>query len=310
MGANNQSYLVRSRAGSYVLKWYRNEASLERLRFEHELLNALAAAGLPFAVPSPLQTRSGETSVEITRDYDVYRVSLFNHIPGRAALFGSRSEGYRCGKALAILDQSLDTVMLEPAVPLLGAFGDLTSIHASNPHPLAAIQQLFGDNALVIALTSVMTLVEERWQLHTSGWSSRLIHGDFYPTNTLVDSGQVSGILDFEFSGLGYRVMDFSVGLAAFSTKSWDHGCSWPLLESFATGYLQRSSFSEEELAAMPVLLLMREVTSFVHWLGRMEQGLTTFDDVHFRARRLLSLHQWLEENQGRLLQRLDRINR
>ena len=121
----------------------------------------------------------------------------------------------------------------------------------------------------------------------------------------MMDSDSVTGILDFEFAGHGYRAMDFSIGLAAFSAKNWHDGCSWSLLESFAKGYLQRMPLSEGELAATPVLLLMRELTSLIHWLGRAKQGLTTPADIHDRAHRVLSLYRWLESNQRQLIHRL-----
>jgi len=131
---------------------------------------------------------------------------------------------------------------------------------------------------------------------------------DFYPTNTLVDTGAVSGILDFEFSGTGHRAMDFAIGLAAFSTRNWVEGCSWPLVDAFAEGYLGRTPLTDGELTATPTLLLMREVASLIHWLGRMEQGLATLEDIHSRVHRLLSLDRWLEAHGDEVAARLQHI--
>jgi Ser/Thr protein kinase RdoA (MazF antagonist) len=299
---------VKTGDASFILKWYWNTGMADRVRFEHELLNMPASAGLPFTVPSPLPTSGGATSVEITRDEETSCLALFHCIPGRAAVYGNEAEAYQCGEALAVLDDSLDLLALDSAVPIVETFGDLSSIHPSIPQPVPAIHRVF-EGAPAPALANILSSVEEQWQRHTSGWRPQLIHGDFYPTNTLFELGEVSGVLDFEFSGSGYRAMDFSIGLAAFSTKSWDTGCSWPLMESFATGYLQRSPLAEDALSAMPVLLLMREANSFIHWLGRMKQGLTTLDDIHARARRLLSLYHWLEAHQTELVDRLLRLN-
>ena len=118
----------------------------------------------------------------------------------------------------------------------------------------------------------------------------------------MIDGGTVSGILDFEFSGMGYQAMDFAIGLAAFSFTPWGHGCSWPRVEAFAAGYLHVVALQRAHLTAVPTLLLMREVTSLIHWLGRMEQGLTTFDDVQERACRLISLHRWLDTHGSELV--------
>lgn len=307
-GTNNRSYLVTSGERFYILKWYRNPGSLDRLRFEHELLGALAAAGPRFAVPSPLPTRAGDTSVDLAHDSVVFRFALFPLIPGRAARFGSLEDAFRCGTALADLDLALAAVRLDPAIPVPGAFGELGAVHAEVPDPLAAIQRQFRDRAVATDLARIVSRAEERWRHRTTGWDIQLMHSDFYPSNTLMEGGEVTGILDFEFSGPGYRAMDFAIGLAAFSARDWNEGCAWPLVESFATGYLRHSPLDAEELAAMPALLLMREATSLTHWLGRLEQGLTTPDDLHARARRLLALDRWLEAHQGELVNRLERI--
>src|SRR5699024_10063597 len=109
--------------------------------------------------------------------------------------------------------------------------------------------------------------------------------------------------------GLGLRVMDFAVGLAAFSTKDWEHGCSWDVLEAFAQEYMRKMPLAGDEVALVPTMLLKREASSLVHWIGRMEQGLTSADDIQSRLSRFLALERWLERNESRLLDRLDRIN-
>ena len=308
-GVNNRSWLVTSGDGAYVLKRYRNVTSPDRLPFEHKLLRALNMANLPFAVPAPLPSRLGDTTVEFERGEDVCRVSLFHQIRGRAAEFGSTADACRCGEALAILHGALDAVRLDAAVSVPGTYGALASAHPLIHDPVIAARRILEDDPLAAGVADVMLLLEERWPRDTSGLKTQLIHSDFYPTNTLMDAGEVTGILDFEYSGLGYRAMDFATGLQAFSTKNWHDGCSWPLLESFARGYLERAPLAEQELAATPVLLLMREATSFVHWMGRLKQGLTTHADIHDRALGVMGLHRWLERNQEQLVHRLGVIN-
>ncbi|MEJ7901738.1 MAG: phosphotransferase [Thermomicrobiales bacterium] len=307
-GTNNVSFLVRSGTGRFVLKCSQAAGGLERSAFEQALVRALADEKLPFSVPSPVQTISGGTSVELARGAGVSRFTLFHHIPGHAARFGNHADAFRCGVALAFLDQALDAVRLDPTTPVPDTFGDLHSIHPAVPDPAAAIHQLSLDHALATTLMTVVSLVEEQWQQRTSGWKVQLIHSDFYPSNALMESGEVTGILDFEFAGTGHRAMDFAIGLGSFSTRNWDDGCAWPLVDSFAQGYLRRTPLSSEELAAVPMLLRFREATSFIHWLGRSMRGPSTVNDIHARARRLLALDRWLTAHQGELVNRLERI--
>jgi aminoglycoside phosphotransferase (APT) family kinase protein len=54
----------------------------------------------------------------------------------------------------------------------------------------------------------LIILGRESQRLEELGAESRLIHGDFNPTNILVHNGSVSGILDWEFSMSGTPYMD------------------------------------------------------------------------------------------------------
>ena len=307
-GTNNQSYLATSGAQSWILKCYRNTGLPTPIRFEHDLLRTLASASLPFAVPSPMRTISGQNTVAVSNGANVSHYALFHHVPGRAARFGSLEDTFRCGNSLAELDLALDAVRLDPATPVPATFGDRPSVHDAVPDPVFAIQAVFRDRSNAAVLAKLVSRTEERWQRSTSGWPAQLIHGDYYPTNTLMELDRVSGILDFEFAGTGHRAMAFAIGLGAFSTRNWDDGCAWPLVDSFAQGYLQRTPLSSEELAAVPMLLRFREATSFIHWLGHSMQGSSTENDIHARARRLLALDRWLEADQGKLANRLERI--
>lgn len=306
MGTNNRSYLVKTDRHTYVLKSYRNRPSQDRLGFEHELLDALQELNLPFAIPVTIPAKSGDIRVRLHGDH----VSLFNVIPGRPAKFGCLSITYQCGEALAILDDALNTVTLAPSTHIPMTFGDFSTIHPLIPNLQGAIEGALADYTLAREVCLIMSMVSKQWPYLTDGWSTQIIHSDFYPTNTMMDSGIVTGILDFEFAGLGYRAMDFSTGLSAFSIKDWNNDeCFWPLLESFARGYMHRSPLPEQHLSAMPVLILMRELISFVHWLGRLEQGLTTRVDIADRAHRVVAVDAWIQRNQDQLVHRLRIIN-
>ncbi|HYH10968.1 MAG TPA: phosphotransferase, partial [Thermomicrobiales bacterium] len=292
-------------SGSFILKWYRNEGVEDRLRFEHALLGALADAQLPFDVPAPVPARSGETMVDVEIDRRPCCMALFRLIAGRAAEDGNLDEARRCGEALAILDRAMASVALAPDVPIPDTFGDLATVHPRVPCPTEALGRLFDSHGDATVASDVVTRVEELWQHHTAAWEYQIIHGDFYPSNTLVHAGRVTAILDFEYSGMGHRAMDFAIGLASFSVKDGDADRAWPLIDSFATGYLREARLDERELSAIPALLLMREVTSLIHWLGRMEQGLTAREEIHSRVDRLLALDRWLAAQGAALVERL-----
>ena len=294
-GVNNRSWLVSAASGRFVLKSYRDVTDPERLAFEHALLVALDAAGLPFSAPAPVPASSGATAVPV----DDERWSLFRHIPGRAAMRDREPDANLAGEALAMLHRALASVALDPAVPVPETFGDLATVHPAVPNPGDAIDRLLNPDIATVAERAMAGCRQQ-----TAGWPTQVIHTDYYPANVLVAGDAVSGILDFEYAGRGHRAMDVAIGLAAFSNKRWDDW-SWPVCRAFAEGYLRRLPLNRDELEAMPALMLAREVTSLVHWLGRHARGLTDRADIEDRGSRLLALDRWIDGNRDRLAHEL-----
>lgn len=296
-GVNNRSWLVTTASDRFVLKTYRDVTDPDRLAFEHALLAALDAATLPFAVPVPIPASSGATAVPVGDE----RWSLFHRIQGRAAGRDSEPDARRSGEALAMLHVALASVALDPAMPVPDTYGELGPVHRAVPDPVGAIDRLIGAEAASVAARAMA-----RWHERTAGWSTQLIHADVYPANVLVSGDAVSGILDFEYAGRGHRAMDVAIGLAVFSTGDVRAGWSWPVFDAFAGGYLSRWPLGHDEIESIPALMLAREATSLVHWLGRHARGLTDRADIEDRGLRLLALHRWLESHQDALVTRLN----
>jgi hypothetical protein len=64
--ANNLVQIVDTHdAGSFVLRVYQHQRDIRRIRYEHALVAQLQAARLPFTVPHPVPTSSGETVVSV-----------------------------------------------------------------------------------------------------------------------------------------------------------------------------------------------------------------------------------------------------
>jgi homoserine kinase type II len=305
-GINNTSFLVEAGSGTFVLKRYLDAGVPQRVRFEHALLSALATHALPFAVPVPVRSRSGESIVVVEGG----SIALFPLILGHSPEHGDVAIAGPCGRALAALDATFAQLTLEPAISVSVVFGRLATVHPDVPNVPAAVHRHFHDRDEAKQLAALLERADREWARTTSGWPHQLIHGDYFPPNVLVEEGKVSGILDFEFSGLGHRAMDFTVGLRAFSVlnRDWDAGPAWPLVDAFATGYLGTLPLTKDELDAVPDLFRMWEASKFVHWLGRLELGLASFDDISERADRLRALNRWLDARREDLVGHLNRV--
>lgn len=65
-GGNNLNQFVDTPSGTYMLRVYRNHSNAVRILCELSVLTQLEHAGLPFAVPAPIPTRSGELLAEMS----------------------------------------------------------------------------------------------------------------------------------------------------------------------------------------------------------------------------------------------------
>ena len=197
------------------------------------------------------------------------------------------------------------------AIEIPTSLGALVDGHLAIPDLDRAIRALFGNLEMATTVRRTLVRAEKRWRSVTAGWRTQVIHTDFFPPNVLVVDGEVSGVIDFEFAGTSHRAMDFATGLVAFGAPRREFVPRWgESMEAFAAGYLSANPISDEERASIPDLILMREASSFVHWLGRMEQGLVSSDELQRRGQRLLDVNDWLATNGGDLVQGLARIDR
>jgi homoserine kinase type II len=301
-GMNNRSFLISSAGSDYVLKWHQNTGAIERIRLLDPILAALERMHLPFAIPLTLRSRAGGPMYAAPIDGSTVILTLTPRIDGRSPVFGDHRQALVCGQALGLLDQALRRITLVPGITAKEPFPVLDDIHpeVSNPTGMAPSILTHGDVA------HLLVKIEEVWLERTRRWPKQLIHGDFYPTNVLMVDASVSGVLDFEYSGPGHRAMDFATGLGAFGVKDWTARPEWPLIEAFASGYMRHSPLTPEEREGVPDLLLKREATSFVHWLGRMHQGLIDSRDMRSRGERLIALERWVYIHREHLVEVLD----
>jgi Ser/Thr protein kinase RdoA (MazF antagonist) len=250
-------------------------------------------------VPTPVRALNGDPVVESGG----HRLVLAHRIPGdpgwRADLLLTR----RCGHALALLDLALATVTLAVGAPETYRRLDLDAA-------VRSVEAEFAGSGLASAIAEVLDRTDEQWSRVTAGWPVQLVHADYFPPNVLVVNGDVTGVIDFEFAGNGFRAMDFAIGLIAFGTEWWEFRTSWELLEAFASGYLAVNPLSPEERAEVPALILMREASSYTHWLGRLARGMIAPEEIQARGRRLLDLDRWLSAYGDDLITRLARIDR
>ncbi len=305
-GTNNLVYRAESPAGRYVLVVYSNHTDAGRLLFEHAVLGRLSAAGLPFAVPAPVRTKSGETYALITMDDGREALATLTPlIAGEHPEHENLAQATAAGEALGMLDEALREIgdVRGERATTWRSYGDLEHCHPLVPDPLGAIRELPVPEDARQRLAARYEVLMNRVPAIYATLPQQFVHEDYDPGNMLMVGERVMGVLDFEFCTRDVRVMDLTVALSWWPVQQLGTGNEWPIFEAFVRGYARQVTLGAEEIAALPVLYELRAFTSLIHRLGRFRQGLSPLEAVTWRAEAALERADWLRASGGRLME-------
>lgn len=305
-GTNNGVWMIETPEGRYVLRVYSNHADLARVRFEHAVLGRLRAMDVPFALPVPLPTRSGELYVYVADGMgEEALVTLTSFLPGVFPDRDDLAQACACGEALGMLDAALAGI---PPLDVDGAvswrsYGDLEHCHPLVPDPKRALLELPVEEEMRQQLArsyyGLMACIPPVY----AHLPRQLVHEDYAPENVLMEGERVTGVLDFEFCAHDVRVMDLTVALSWWPVDWFGTGKEWPIIHAVAEGYGRQVRLTTAEVEAMPTLYQLRAYTSLIHRLGRYRQRLSPLDAVLDRARAALDREAWLHEHGKRLVE-------
>ena len=292
-GYQNTTLFVSCADGEFVLRLYSNVVDPAHQRFEHELLRKLDSAGLAFAVPRPLPSEDGDT----LRVIDGRLAVLFDRIPGEIVAKDGGLYLVGAAAALAHLDTALAGLQgFTHRPPTFN--GELTRVHPLADDLDEAVRQSGLEPGRQKALRRELDRTVEIAPLLYASLPQQVTHGDFAFGNTLVRAGRIAGLLDFEHSGIDVRPMDLAVALYRFPAHDDALGQS----DAFGRAYSSVLPLDPAEIVALPALLELRAGLSLMHWVGRLNAGLATIDDVRPRADRALFTYEWVRANGKRLV--------
>jgi Ser/Thr protein kinase RdoA (MazF antagonist) len=136
-GVSRLTRFVDTKSGSYLLCIHPQGTLLERVRYEHRLLAALAAAGLPFSAPTPVPARTGETIVRVAGGDSL--AALFPIISGVEPDPKNVDHTHALGAALGHLHCALAGVDTGPAPTNQGVYGAVDRFLTGTPEPLVPL---------------------------------------------------------------------------------------------------------------------------------------------------------------------------
>ncbi|MNO12235.1 homoserine kinase [compost metagenome] len=273
-GWNNTTYFVANGADRYVLRIYAHH-DIEKIKFEHAVLEELRHASFSFKVPALVKTITGESVVPFEENGGRL-ACLFELIEGLRPNDGDSRSAYSFGESASELSTSL--AMLDPGVPPV--YRPYYELQHSYPECSRGVIVEFCENppeAFVDLQESLVALGQA--YVDISGkiagiekLPQQLVHGDLNFSNLLVDKNDpqnVIALLDFEFCTRDVRVMEPAVIISGLL----EHEGKREAIQQFCMGYGSKMKFMPDEVAAIPILMTLRKVDVFLHFMSRYFDG-------------------------------------
>jgi len=251
-GTIRDTYHVVSDQRAAILSIYRvNQRTLPEINAEMELLAYARSHGIivPVAVPQS----SGESLLTLQAPEGKRQAVLFTFIDGQQLSRTPDPQKARdLGQRLARLHQILDTVRHHVARPLLEEHSLLT-------YPILAFETAVQRLQDVAYLHHVARSLEPVWQqIPKQPPYYGLIHGDVSASNTLITGDGQLALLDFDFSGWGWRVYDVATYLSDLAYFKADPASA----RAFLAGYQELRGLTEAERRAIPAFEAVRHIFS------------------------------------------------
>ncbi|BBH19935.1 hypothetical protein Back11_12800 [Paenibacillus baekrokdamisoli] len=277
-GMNNTTRIVYTGDKKYVLRVYDNHRDAGIVQIEHMLLAELQKSELPYRVPQPITNRDGST---ITSSADGKLAALYDYIDGErpSALVESHIEGL--GRAAGTLSQAMQRLMTDSCVePLHKPYYELEQSQAVTSNAVL-LDLSASSERLSKRKQELHLLIDERARLSSmrsafAALPHQWIHGDIVFTNALVHEEHITGLLDFEFCTVDLRAMELAVVLAEFPETDSERAIE--KLSLFCRGFGSMVKLSEAEINLLSDLIKLRMLDVFLHFAGRLAEGL---DEEH-----------------------------
>jgi len=306
-GVNNYVLYVDTTEGErFVLRMYNNGGETERVRYEHSVLEQMERAGLtaqlPFKLPKYLPSlATGATMVEMPDGNQACLCELIEG--GLPKTADPRLLGRAVGQLMTAMGQlDLSKVEGEECDPYYDIYKAHPITNRENFYEYAAGPELD------VCREAMETMVQEFKVCDAfieaglrKGLPEQVIHGDLHYDNVLCDegTGEVTGLLDFEFCGNDWRAIEVAVCLSKYVGEE----DPFPLVESFIDGFCETGSLTPDEVEGLPDMINMRVMSNAIYFVGRAIANEDTIRSLTKRADTYAQRMVWVRDNRERIVQ-------
>ncbi|QHW34548.1 phosphotransferase [Paenibacillus rhizovicinus] len=300
-GMNNTTRMIYAGDERYVLRVYENHRDEAIVSLEHAVLSELNKAGLSFRVPAPAANFDEAT---VTRTPEGKLAAVFSYIEGVRPAIAVASHIEGLGRAAGELTRKLGELhALSAFKPVYQPYYEFEETHAamhveairclSSKLPLTSEQEEKVESLL--AARNRLTALIARFKELPRQW----IHGDIVFANALAAGKSIVGLLDFEFCTVDARAMELAVVCAEFPCE--DDALSLERISLLCKGFGSQFRLENEEIAALPDLIQLRMIDVWLHFAGRLAEGLDGEEVWIRQIERISFVCDWVERNRAQL---------
>jgi homoserine kinase type II len=307
-GENNTTVFILANQEKYVLRIYETHQDEEKVNFEHAVLLALKERPLSLSVPIPIRTIEGQT---IVKTQSGFLAGLFRFIDGTNPALVDLEQIYSFGQATGQLTTELAEVIVNQQT-VYRPYYDMDSTHPNcsldklkdfslnPPEDFAELtQELLTIYKQLVSFQDRVSFLKRL--------PHQLVHGDLNASNILsAGNGQISAILDFEFVTHDLRVMEVAVSMSDFIDDEEDEVRVFQKMTAFLKGYGSRIKLTEVEILSLPLLIQLRSLDVFIHFLGRYWDGVDSIDTVKKYVRKAARRVSWISIRHERFIEFCD----
>lgn len=310
-GVNNRVYHCRTLTGrAIVLRVYNNGGSTARVRYEHSVLEALASksATLPFALPRLLRALgTGATWAAVPSMEPGTEACAFELIAGAVPAVASLKFARSAGEATALLVGAMAATAFAPLPCPNPLFRDVYRACPGTTVTPGQLRAAMAGEAFAAHTADVQFLLSELDRVvavaNALDLPAQQIHADAHLDNFLAVDETVSGLLDFEFSSVDWRVMELCVGLTKYVAS--DGVDVRALVAAYLHGYATHARLTDAEQRFVSDGMVLRILSNVVFFCGRAALGQDRIEMLASKVGPYARRCRWIEANRDWLLQQL-----
>lgn len=306
-GYNNTTRYIEMGEQKYILRIYETHKDESKVKLEHEVLLKLKQnPELPFQIPVPLFKKDGETMLRLN-DQTNRIACIYRYIEGYNPVFDNQNHLYSFGKSVGYLLDVLKKVEVQQPF-VYRPYYEIEHSHPTCPiekviewclHPTEEFKDL--ESQLAWIAEQILNFQHNVPYLKTL--PHQIIHGDLNESNVLAGPDEsIHAILDFEFITHDLRVMETAVCISEIAWKEPDEVIKWEKVRTFISGFSSVITLSNEEIQVLPILIQLRRLDVFIHFLGRYLDGIDNRKILKDRIIKTAANPNWLQDRGGKLI--------